>query len=107
MLPLEGGGVLGLVHIGVLQWLEEQRIPVDRLSGTSVGALYASGLRPRQIRDIAQSRRFFTVFTLQTLYEDIRATSNEAFKSKLHSSGAHDNSFTWRYLSFFLSSAIV
>jgi NTE family protein len=27
---LEGGGALGLAHIGVLQWFEEHRIPVDR-----------------------------------------------------------------------------
>src|ERR1700751_4659602 len=46
-LVLEGGGALGLAHIGVLKWLEENRIPVDRLAGTSmgafIGALYASG----------------------------------------------------------------
>ena len=46
-LVLEGGGAMGLAHIGVLQWLEEHHIPVDRLSGTSMGALvgglYASG----------------------------------------------------------------
>src|ERR1700722_16889252 len=32
-LALEGGGALGLAHIGVLQWLEEHHIPVDRVSG--------------------------------------------------------------------------
>ena len=46
-LVLDGGGALGLAHIGVLKWFEENRIPVDRLTGTSmgslIGALYASG----------------------------------------------------------------
>jgi NTE family protein len=28
-LVLEGGGALGLAHIGVLQWMEEHRIPVS------------------------------------------------------------------------------
>ena len=34
---LEGGGALGLAHIGVLKWFEEHHIPVDRLTGTSMG----------------------------------------------------------------------
>src|ERR1700754_5108694 len=33
-LVLEGGGALGLAHIGVLRWLEENHIPVDRMAGT-------------------------------------------------------------------------
>ena len=50
----EGGGALGLAHIGVLQWLEEHRIPVDYIAGTSmgglVGGLYSTGMRPSEIR---------------------------------------------------------
>ena len=46
-LVLEGGGALGLAHIGVIQWLEEHRIPVNYVAGTSmgglVGGLYATG----------------------------------------------------------------
>jgi NTE family protein len=38
-LVLEGGGALGLAHIGVIQWLEEHHIPVRYVSGTSMGAL--------------------------------------------------------------------
>ncbi len=49
-LALEGGGALGLAHIGVLRWLEEHHIPIDRLAGTSmgslVGALYPADPRP-------------------------------------------------------------
>lgn len=73
-IALEGGGALGLAHIGVLQWLEEHHIPVDRISGTSmgslVGALYASGESPAQIRALAVSDAFTRVFTLQTPYAD-------------------------------------
>jgi NTE family protein len=69
---LEGGGALGLAHIGVLQWLEEHQIPVDRISGTSmgslVGALYASGSTPDQMRALAESDAFSRVFTLQSPY---------------------------------------
>jgi NTE family protein len=35
----EGGAALGLAHIGVLQWLEEHRIPVSYVAGTSIGGL--------------------------------------------------------------------
>src|SRR6188768_1150617 len=52
----EGGGALGLAHIGVLQWFEEHRIPVDYVAGTSmgglVGGLYATGMRPSEIREL-------------------------------------------------------
>jgi len=73
-LALEGGGALGLAHIGVLQWMEEHHIPIDRLAGTSMGALvgglYASGDTPDQMRAIAVSNAFQGVFTLQTAYTD-------------------------------------
>ena len=38
-LVLEGGGALGLAHIGVIEWLEEHRIPVSYIAGTSMGGL--------------------------------------------------------------------
>ncbi len=72
---LEGGGALGLAHIGVLQWLEEHQIPVDRLSGTSMGALvgafYAAGSTPAQLRALAESDAFSRVFTLQSPYDSL------------------------------------
>ena len=72
---LEGGGALGLAHIGVLQWMEDHHIPIDRIAGTSmgalVGALYASGLTPAQMRALATSDAFNGVFTLQTPYADL------------------------------------
>jgi len=49
-LCLAGGGARGGAHIGVLQVLEEMRIPVDFITGTSIGSiiggLYASGMAP-------------------------------------------------------------
>ncbi len=58
-LVLEGGGALGFAHIGVLQWLEDHRIPVDYVAGTSmgglIGGLYASGQRPQEIRELART----------------------------------------------------
>ena len=47
-LVLSGGGARGLAHVGVLKVLERERIPVDVIAGTSMGAivggLYATGL---------------------------------------------------------------
>ena len=47
-LVLSGGGARGLAHVGVLKVLERERIPVDAIAGTSMGAiiggLYASGM---------------------------------------------------------------
>ncbi len=47
-LVLAGGGAKGVAHLGVLRVLEEMRVPVDVLVGTSMGAIvagaYASGL---------------------------------------------------------------
>ncbi|HUJ96255.1 MAG TPA: patatin-like phospholipase family protein [Terriglobales bacterium] len=52
---LSGGGARGLAHIGVLQWMYENRIPVDYLAGTSmgglVGAMYATGMSPEEMND--------------------------------------------------------
>lgn len=74
-IALEGGGALGIAHVGVLQWIEEHRIPIDRVSGTSmgslVGALYAAGTSPAQMRTIATSNAFLGVFTLQTPYAQL------------------------------------
>jgi NTE family protein len=57
-LVFEGGGALGFAHIGVIKWMEEHHIPVDYVSGTSmgglVGGLYASGLSPDEIDDFVK-----------------------------------------------------
>lgn len=52
-LALSGGGVRGAAHVGVLRVLEQMRVPVDCIAGTSMGAivggLYASGMSPDDI----------------------------------------------------------
>ena len=54
-LVLSGGGARGMAHIGVLRALEENDIPIDYISGTSIGAmvgsLYASGYTPDEIEN--------------------------------------------------------
>jgi len=74
-LVLEGGGAMGLAHIGVLQWFEEHHIPVDRISGTSMGALvgglYASGRSVKDLHDIATGDALNGMFTLEAPYTDV------------------------------------
>ena len=57
-LALSGGGALGLAEIGVIQWMEENHIPVDRIAGTSmgsiIGAMYATGMSPAEIQKFAE-----------------------------------------------------
>src|SRR4051812_38527179 len=47
-LVLSGGGARGAAHIGVIKVLEELRVPIDCITGTSMGAIvggaYASGM---------------------------------------------------------------
>lgn len=53
-LVLGGGGARGSAHIGVLEILERERVPVDCVVGTSMGALvagaYAAGVSPTEMR---------------------------------------------------------
>ena len=56
-LVLSGGGARGLAHIGVLKQLEEMKVPIHAIAGTSMGAviggLYAAGYTADEIEKIA------------------------------------------------------
>ncbi|MEA3640913.1 MAG: patatin-like phospholipase family protein [Lamprobacter sp.] len=58
-LVLAGGGAKGSAHIGVLKVLEELRVPIDAIAGTSMGALvgggYASGLSAAEMDEAVTS----------------------------------------------------
>lgn len=61
-LVLSGGGAKGIAHIGVIQALEENGIPIDYVTGTSMGAivggLYACGYTPQEMLDLILSKPF-------------------------------------------------
>ena len=67
-LVLSGGGARGAAHIGVLKVLEELRIPISVVVGTSMGALvggtYATGVSP------AEMERRLTAVDWKDLFED-------------------------------------
>ncbi len=58
-LVLSGGGARGAAHVGVLKVLDEMRVPIDAIAGTSMGAvvggLYASGMTGTQIESLIRS----------------------------------------------------
>src|ERR1700751_3833308 len=74
-LVLKGGGALGLAHIGVIQWLEEHRIPVSYVAGTSMGGLvggwYATGRSDAEVRQVVQTINWDEVLRAQTLFPDL------------------------------------
>ena len=65
-LALSGGGARGVAHIGVLERLDQDGIPVDAVAGTSigafVGALYASGYSGQEIEDLFRTQDFNRAF---------------------------------------------
>lgn len=79
-LVLSGGGARGISHIGVLKVLEEHRIPIDIITGTSmgsiVGGLYASGYSIEEIEKLVEETDWDAVF------RDEPPRKNRSFRRK-------------------------
>ena len=79
-LVLGGGGARGAAHVGVLKVLEEMRIPVDYVVGTSmgsiVGGLYASGMTPQEIE------REILAMDWDDLFKDEPDRADRSFRRK-------------------------
>jgi NTE family protein len=74
-LVLSGGGARGVAHVGVLEWFEEHRIPVDYVAGTSmgglIGAIYSMGMPPAEMRKFLKERRWDELFSSGPSYEKL------------------------------------
>jgi NTE family protein len=74
-LVLQGGGALGLAHVGVITWLEEHHIPIDYIAGTSMGGLvggvYATGHNAAEMRQIVNGIDWDQVLSGQTPFDDL------------------------------------
>jgi NTE family protein len=74
-LVLEGGGALGLAHIGVITWMEEHRIPVSYVVGTSmgglVGGIYATGRSPAEVRALINGMDWDQILSGVTPFRDL------------------------------------
>ena len=79
-LVLGGGGARGAAHVGVLKVLEEMRIPIDCIAGTSmgsiVGGLYASGMSPADIE------RELVAMDWDNIFEDAPPRPERPFRRK-------------------------
>ena len=81
-LALSGGGVKCAAHIGVLKALEEEKIKIDYIAGTSSGSivstLYAAGFSPDDIYYI------FKKYCKKIKYVDIKNIFKLFFGLLLH-----------------------
>ena len=72
---LGGGGARGAAHIGVLRVLEEMNVPVDYITGTSMGAvvggLYASGMSPDEIEEALTTVDWNDTLSDRTAYKEL------------------------------------
>ncbi|MBR5716924.1 MAG: patatin-like phospholipase family protein [Bacteroidales bacterium] len=89
-LTLSGGGAKGVIHIGVLKVLERAGIPVDIVTGTSmgglIGGLYSMGYTPMQIDSIVRAQDWMFLLSDQEYSDrqtlDDREMNNTYFFSR-------------------------
>ncbi|MDH4312151.1 MAG: patatin-like phospholipase family protein, partial [Gammaproteobacteria bacterium] len=79
-LVLSGGGARGAAHVGVIRMLEQMHIPIDAITGTSMGAvvggLYAAGLSGDEIE------RVFRELDWQEVIRDRAPRRERAYRRK-------------------------
>lgn len=76
-LALGGGGARGFAHVGVLQALEELRVPYQYIAGTSmgsiVGGLAATGMNPQEVASVIETADWKDLFTDRSPRKDLPA----------------------------------
>ena len=95
-LALEGGGALGLAHVGLLEWLYQHHVPIDYIAGASMGGLvagfYASGMSPAEMqatveglnwRELVNGEPDDRKFSFRRK-QDVRALGNQTFLGLRH-----------------------
>lgn len=80
-LALSGGGAKGLAHVGVLEELERLHIPIDFITGTSMGAivggLYASGMPLAEVKRVIVETDWDDLLDDRTGYREVPARRKE------------------------------
>ena len=80
-LALSGGAAHGFAHLGVIKYLEEQNIPIDYITGTSMGAvvggLYAMGYDYEDIYKIAQHQDWSHIISNTVPIRDVSAIEKQ------------------------------
>lgn len=66
-LVLSGGSAKGIAHIGILKVLEEEKVPVEYITGTSmgsiIGGLYSIGYTADELEELALELNWLSLFT--------------------------------------------
>jgi NTE family protein len=74
-LALGGGAALGLSEIGIIRWMEDNHVPVDRIAGTSmgsiIGAMYATGMSSQEIEKFAEQIKWDEAFRAEPAYPEL------------------------------------
>jgi len=123
---LSGGGSPAFAHIGVLKALEENNIPIDYITGTSmgalIGALYASGYSPQEIEDYVLSPQFANVAYSETkedlnfffkqrdlnpIFLSIKITPNKPLRNSLPTHVYDSKYFDFELMSIFAGAEMV
>ncbi len=80
-LVLGGGGARGGAHLGVLEVLEQMRIPIDCIAATSMGALvggaYAAGVAPAEIQELVAKTDWVNMFDDSSGREEVNMRRKE------------------------------
>ena len=79
-LVLSGGTAKGLAHIGILKILDEEKVPIEYVTGTSmgsiIGGMYSVGYTPEEIEEIAVSMDWMSLFNDKIERKDKGAVRN-------------------------------
>ncbi len=74
-LALSGGGARGILHLGVLQALEERGVEISCIAGTSIGAIigamYAAGHSPEMMLKLLSGKSFLNMFSLKPSFRGL------------------------------------
>jgi NTE family protein len=80
-LVLSGGGARGAAHVGVIKVLQELHVPIDCVTGTSMGSIvggaYATGLT------VEEMEKTLATFSIRTLLEEKPPRQDQAIRRKL------------------------
>jgi NTE family protein len=119
-LVLSGGGARGAAHIGVLKVLEELRVPIHVITGTSMGAIvggfYAAGGSPAEIEAMVGSMEWNEAFRDRPPLEELSFRRKEDSSNYLvkFDAGIHEGRLTLprgliqgQNLSFILKSRLI
>jgi NTE family protein len=85
-LALSGGGARGLAHVGVLKVLDEMRIPISCITGTSMGSIvggtFAAGRTPAELEEIVLTANWNEIFRDKPPRDEIAIRrKNEDYKT--------------------------